>query len=145
MKAFQKAFAASLLCGAMSFALPSQAAQTANQPANSGAVTESTGSTSNAANGTAEQQNTNTKSGPARRTVRLRRTAAARSLGTPAENEQTADLNRQSLQAVEAGTTPNFAASSPADNQQTQGSGAGTKTAVRTRARRTRVSKKPAG
>jgi|SRR5579864_5985456 len=132
MRAFEKTFAAALLCGAVSFALPSQA-----QTANAGTTSQGTSSTSNTVNATAEKPKAEATEA---KTVRPRRVASIRSEISPKENRETADLNKQSLQAVEAGTTPTF---TEPNNRQVVERG---KAAARTRAHRTRVNeKKPTG
>ena len=133
MKAFHNAFAAALLCGAVSFVLPSQAATTAT-----GSSSQTTTSTSNEASGTVEKKATETKRA-------VRHIASIRSEISPKENAETADLNRQSAQAAQAGTTPTFTESTPASQQVVQ-SGEPAKKIVKTRVRRTRVNnvnKKP--
>jgi len=132
MKAFEKAFAAALLCGAVSFALPSQAAQTANQPAKTGASSQASSTSSNSA--TAEKPKA--EATEVKKTVQPRRVASIRI--SPKENRETADLNKQSLQAVESGTTPTFSEPATAGKQAVESG----KTVVKKRVRRTKVNEK---
>jgi hypothetical protein len=102
-----KALAATLLCGAIGFVLPSYAADYGSgtvNPSSTAATTEN-GSPTTA----------NTSSTPAKETkkaVRPRRTAARARVGD--EHAIVEALNRKSLEAVQTGQTPDFAAVEPA-------------------------------
>ena len=130
-----KTLAAALLCGALGFALPSYAADYGSAPANSSTA------------GTAEKSSTtatDTTSKPAKETKKAapRRTARARAAAPVSEDHAIVEaLNKKSLDAVQSGQTPDFAAVEPATNRQAQTTKVSSKTVVRHRAT-TKASKK---
>ena len=121
MTLFHKALAAALLCGALGFALPSYAADygsgTAN-PSSTAATPAETGST------------------PAKETktaVRPRKTTARARVGGD-DHAIVEALNKKSLEAVQSGQTPDFAAVEPATNRQATTTKVSSKTVIRHRA-----------
>ena len=124
-----KALAAALLCGALGFALPSYAADYGSGTANpsSTAATPADNSSTNAAD---------TSSTPAKETkkaVRPRKTAARARVGGD-DHAIVEALNKKSLEAVQSGQTPDFAAVEPATNRQAQTTKVSSKSVVRHRA-----------
>jgi hypothetical protein len=109
MRIFHKALAAALLCGTVGFALPGYAADYGSGTANpsSTAATPSAKDSTNAAN-------TSTPAKETKRTVPRRSAARA-----PADDQHNIveALNQKSLQAVQSGQTPDFAAVEPARPQ----------------------------
>jgi len=125
MRAFHQALAAALLCGTIGFTLPGYAADYGSGAANPSptAATSSPKDSTNAAN-------TSTPAKETKRTVRRRAAAPA---SADDQHNIVQALNQKSLQAVQSGQTPDFAAVEPARPQQAQTTRASTKTTIRHR------------
>jgi hypothetical protein len=121
MKEFHQALATALLCGAVGFAVPGYAA-TPGDPSSS----TSTAAEQSSTNAT-DTKDTKIPAKPAKRAVRPRITA---------EDEEYAiieALNQKSLEGVQSGQTPDFAAVEPASHQQAQAAHATNKSVIRHR------------
>lgn len=127
MTLLHKALAAALLCGAVGFALPGYAA-------GYGSGTADPSSTAGTAeNGSAKTADTSAPAKETKKAVRPRRTAAR----APAAGDEHAiveALNQKSLEAVQSGQTPDFAAVEPATNRQAQATKVSSKAVIRHRA-----------
>ena len=127
MTLLHKTLTAALLCGAVGFALPGYAAGYG-----SGTADPSSISGTAAENGSTKATDTAT---PAKETKKAvpRRTAARARAGND-EHAIVEALNQKSLEAVQGGQTPDFAAVEPANNRQAQTTKVSSKTLVRHRA-----------
>ena len=118
MTLFHKALAAALLCGAVGFALPGYAATTDDA---------SSGTSAAAEQGSTNATDTKTPAKLGKRAGRPRITALDE------EHAIVEALNQKSLEAVQSGQTPDFAAAEPASHQQAEAAHATGKTVLRHR------------